>query len=205
MRSLNGDPSQPSPQPARPQEARRASKLATLAIIAIYTVVIVCTNNAFTILDDECNSIALAGQPVIPTLQLFFAGEGLHEEHPPSSDILLHFWLVATRYSFFALRIFANIFYIAGILITALSAEKIGGKRTYWSPSPWDSPGHLRFSMDASPDGIAYPCSLCPWSRGLTCVYSMTEAIGRGRHSELQACCWFGQTILALPFSFCCF
>jgi hypothetical protein len=111
---------------------RPAPRLGTLAIIAIYSAVIVCTNNAFTILDDECSSIALAGHPIIPTLQLFLSGAGLHEEHPPFSNILLHLWLLATHFSFFALRIFANIFYIAGILFTALSAERIGGRRTYW-------------------------------------------------------------------------
>ena len=106
--------------------------LGTVAIIAIYAAVMFNTNHIFTFLDDECMSVAFAGQPVFTTLQHFFAGTGLHEEHPPFSNILSHLWLIATRYSFFSLRIFANIFFIAAILLTALSAEKIGGTRAYW-------------------------------------------------------------------------
>ncbi len=108
------------------------SRLITLAIIAVYAAVMFSTNHRFTFLDDESNSIALAGHPVIPTLRLFLAGAGLHEEHPPFSNVLLHLWLVGTHFSFFTLRIFANILFIGGILCTAISAQRIGGRKAYW-------------------------------------------------------------------------
>ncbi len=76
--------------------------------------------------------IAVAGHSVWPTLKLFLLG-GHQHEHPPLSDILLHLWLVATNFSFFALRVFANIFFIASSLFTAWSAERIGGRRAYWA------------------------------------------------------------------------
>ncbi len=109
------------------------SRLGTLAILVIYAAVIVSTNHLFTFLDDEAMSVALAGNPVIPAVERFFAGSGLHEEHPPMANILSHLWLIATDYSFFSLRIFANIFYVAAMLVNALSAEKIGGRRAYWA------------------------------------------------------------------------
>ncbi len=108
------------------------SRLITLAIIAVYASVMACTNTRFTILDDESTHIVNSARPVLPVLQHFFTGAGSRVMHPPASEILLHLWLVATHDSFFALRIFANIFYIAGVCFTALSAEKIGGRDAYW-------------------------------------------------------------------------
>lgn len=108
------------------------SALATLAIIATYFIVMVSTNHLFTILDDESTIIAVAGHPVVPTLALFLSGGGQHE-HPPASDIALHLWLIATNYSFFALRVFANVFFLAGAVLTANSAKRLGGEKSYWA------------------------------------------------------------------------
>jgi len=108
------------------------SKLGTLAIAAVYAIVMVCTNTSFTILDDESTIITVASHPILPTLKLFLSGSGQHE-HPPFSDMLLHLWLLATNYSFFSLRIFANIFYIAAILLIAFSAAQLAGTKAYWT------------------------------------------------------------------------
>ena len=107
--------------------------MGTLAIFAVYAAVMLCTNTHFTILDDEADSIVIAGRPLVPALQPFFTGVGFHELHPPAAEILLHYWLVTTRYSFFLLRVFANIFYIATIFFTAKSAARIAGKPAYWA------------------------------------------------------------------------
>jgi hypothetical protein len=108
------------------------SRLGTLVIVAVYAIVMVCTNTHFTILDDESTIITVASRPILPMLQLFLSGSGQHE-HPPFSDILLHLWLLATNYSFFSLRIFANIFFIAAILFIACSAAKLAGTKAYWT------------------------------------------------------------------------
>ena len=108
------------------------SRLATLAIVVVYAIAMVCTNTHFTILDDESTIITVANHPILPTLKLFLLGSGQHE-HPPFSDILLHLWLLATNYSFFSLRIFANIFFIAAVLFIAYSAAKLAGVRAYWT------------------------------------------------------------------------
>lgn len=109
------------------------SRFATPVVIAVYLVVMLLTNTRFTLLDDEASSIAIAGRPIIPTLQLFFSGQGMAEEHPPGSNMLLHLWLLATHYSFFLLRAFANLFFIAAVIFLAKSAEKIAGPRAYWA------------------------------------------------------------------------
>jgi len=101
-------------------------------LIVIYASVMICTNHAYTILDDESMIVTLAGHPILPTLKLFFIGVG-QNEHPPLSDVLLHAWLVATHFSFFALRIFANVFFIAAIVFIALSAKMMGGSYAYWA------------------------------------------------------------------------
>jgi hypothetical protein len=106
--------------------------LLTLGIMAVYAVVMASTNGSITMLDDESKTITIAGHPVLPTLKLFVSGRGQHE-HPPVSDILLHLWLEATHYSFFALRIFANLFFIGAVFYIARSAEEIAGKRAYWA------------------------------------------------------------------------
>jgi len=111
--------------------ARRPRVLTTFLIAVAYLAVMAATNTRFTLLDDECRIVGIAGRPIESTLGLYFSGNGLQEQHPPLSNVLLHLWLVATHYSFFALRIFANLFYIAGILLIADCAFKIKGRQAY--------------------------------------------------------------------------
>ncbi len=115
------------------RQTRLRTWTGTLAIFAVYAVVMLSTNTHFTILDDEADSIAIAGRPLVPAMRPFFTGVGFHELHPPAAEILLHYWLVATHYSFFLLRVFANVFYIPAVFFTAKSAERIAGKPAYWA------------------------------------------------------------------------
>jgi hypothetical protein len=110
---------------------RARSWIVAIGLIAVYAAIMIGTNTHFAILDDESTIIAIAAHPVLPTIKLFLSGRSQHE-HPPASDILLHLWLAATRYSFFMLRIFANIFYIAAALCIALTARKLAGERAFW-------------------------------------------------------------------------
>jgi hypothetical protein len=105
----------------------------TLAVIGIYAAVVISTNSHFTLLDDECDSVAIAGRPFGAALWPFFTGEGFHELHPPAAEILLHFWLLATHYSLVLLRVSANILFIAAAFFTAKSAEKVGGRAAHWA------------------------------------------------------------------------
>jgi hypothetical protein len=85
------------------------SWLGTLAIVVIYAAAMISTNTHFTILDDESTIVACAGRQPLTILQDFVSGKPANE-HPPLSEIFLHFWLAATNYSFFMLRVFANLF-----------------------------------------------------------------------------------------------
>jgi hypothetical protein len=114
----------------RPQHLK--STLVTVALIAVYATAAVSTNNRFTIIDDEANFIAAAAQAPSSLVHNFFTRQGMHDLHPPAVTILLHGWLVATHYSFFALRIFANILYIGAAYCAARAAKKLGGEPAYW-------------------------------------------------------------------------
>ena len=133
------------------------SRLVTLAIIVAYAVVLFSTNHLFTVLDDESTIISAAGQPVFSTLHSLFSGNPANE-HPPLSDILLHFWLVGTNHSFFMLRVFANLFFLSGIFFIALAARRIAGKEAYWVTLVLGFSGPSHFSTAASPAGTASAC-----------------------------------------------
>jgi Dolichyl-phosphate-mannose-protein mannosyltransferase len=105
--------------------------LITLAIVLVYAGFMFATNTRLALLDDESIIIAVAAHPVIPTIHLFLTGGSQHE-HPPFSDILLHGWMQVTHYSFFALRVFANLFYIGSIVTISAAAAKLAGSRAYW-------------------------------------------------------------------------
>jgi hypothetical protein len=88
---------------------RRPSWLGTRAIVVIYAAAMISTNTRFTILDDESTIVAYAGNQPSTILQSVVSGIAANE-HPLLSEIFPHFWLVATNYSFFMLRVFANLF-----------------------------------------------------------------------------------------------
>jgi hypothetical protein len=111
---------------------RLNSGLVTFAIISLYAALMMCTNTRYTIIDDEANFIAAAAQAPMPLLHDFFTRQGMHDLHPPTVTILLHGWLLATHFSFFAIRTFANIFFIAAAYCTARAAKKLGGVPAYW-------------------------------------------------------------------------
>jgi hypothetical protein len=107
--------------------------LGTLVIVAIDVALMASTNTRFTMLDDESNSIAIAGRPVAHALRPFLFRDGYRELHPPETEIIWHLWLVATYYSFALLRLPANLLFIGAVFFTAKSAEKLAGRNAYWA------------------------------------------------------------------------
>ena len=101
-------------------------------LLALYATLMVATNHRLTILDDEGTIITVANTSIVKTLQTFLHGTGQHE-HPPLSDLILHGWLVLTHHSFAWLRIFANLFYITGLLVLAKCGEVVGNRTTAWT------------------------------------------------------------------------
>lgn len=90
------------------------------------------SNTRYSIIDDEALTTSIAEHPVISTIRSVLTAS-YPDEHPPFSDILLHGWLLLTHSSFFALRIFANLFYIASTVVLGLAARRISGSRAYWA------------------------------------------------------------------------
>lgn len=114
-------------------KTRRTSWLGTVLIAAVYLAVMIATNSRFTILDDEANSVAIAGRPVAQAVAPFLFNDSYRELHPPETEIVWHAWLAATNHALFLLRVLANFFYFGAALMTALCAEKMAGRRAYWA------------------------------------------------------------------------
>jgi hypothetical protein len=106
--------------------------LVTLVIAAIYAAMMASSNTRFTMLDDESNCIAIAARPVSYALRSFLFGEG-SGLHPPETEIIWHFWLLVTHYSFALLRLPANLLFIGAVFFTAKSAERLAGRNAYWT------------------------------------------------------------------------
>ena len=114
-------------------EKRLPRWLGTLGIAVIYVALMASTNTRFTMLDDECNSLAFAGRPLASALQPFFKPAGDRELHPPLTEILWHLWLSATHFSFSLLRLPANILFAGAVILTALCARRLAGTKAYWT------------------------------------------------------------------------
>lgn len=107
--------------------------LGTLVIVVIDAALMASTNSSFTMLDDESDSIAIAGRPVAHALRPFLFRDGSRELHPPETEIIWHLWLLVTHYSFALLRLPANLLFIGAVFFTAKSAEKLAGRSAYWA------------------------------------------------------------------------
>src|ERR1019366_5215378 len=62
----------------------------------------------------------------------FWQGLGQHE-HPPLSDLLLHFWIPVGGSAPWSLRLPCVLFYLAGLLLLALAAQKLAGPSAFIS------------------------------------------------------------------------
>src|ERR1044071_9142625 len=82
------------------------------ALLLIITfVALIVTDPYFTLIHDE---VVIAAQvPIADTLQDFINGAGQHE-HPPLSDVLLHFWLPVAGSSPVLLRLPSVLFFLDG-------------------------------------------------------------------------------------------
>jgi hypothetical protein len=107
--------------------------MALLVSLALYL-----TNPFFTILDDEINIISAANAPIAATLRLFLVGEGQHE-HPPLSDLLLHFWLPVAGVSTSLVRVPSIVFYSVGLVVLAEVARRLSGKSAFYLRVPRSS------------------------------------------------------------------
>jgi hypothetical protein len=89
-------------------------------------VIFVGTDRWFSILEDETTIVSSAEQQPAETMALFSHGAGQHE-HPPLSDILLHYWLDIGGAAQWSLRLPSVVLFLCGLLVLALSARTLGG------------------------------------------------------------------------------
>jgi hypothetical protein len=116
------------------------------AILAVTLFAFLASDKYFTFLEDETKIVDAARQPPSQTLGLFWAGQGQHE-HPPLSDILLHYWLPMGKYGPWLLRLPSVLFYLAGLLLLALAAKQLAGTSAFasmlWAGSLWPFAFHF--------------------------------------------------------------
>ena len=96
-------------------------------VLMLFGINLVATDQWFSILEDEATILDLASSPASDTLHLFWSGVGQHE-HPPLSDLLLHYWLPLGNSYAWSFRLFSICFYLAGIALLRLCARRLGGK-----------------------------------------------------------------------------
>jgi hypothetical protein len=106
---------------------QRRVLLQCLAGAALLALILYLTNPCFSILEDETSMIVAANAPIAQTLHLFATGEGQHE-HPPLSDLLLHFWLPVAGLSPSLVRLPSIIFYALALVTFAAVAGKMSGE-----------------------------------------------------------------------------
>jgi len=104
--------------------------LKALLVLAIALTALVASDSYFTFLEDETYIVSAAGLPVRQTLALFQSGQGQHE-HPPLSDLLLHFWLPMAGSSRLLLRLPSMVLYLLGLVLLGLSAERFAGRSAF--------------------------------------------------------------------------
>ena len=100
--------------------------LLTALVLAVAVLVFVASDRWFPILDDEIAIINVARWPVSETVRLFWFGGGQHE-HPPLTDILWHWWLPVGGAAQWSLRLPSILLYLTGLVLLALTAQKMGG------------------------------------------------------------------------------
>jgi hypothetical protein len=87
---------------------------------------LIASNRYFTFLDDEAMTLASATQSTRELFMQWWSGVERHG-YSPLYDILLHFWLRLARDDFEGLRILPVLFFLAGLLLLARAARRLGG------------------------------------------------------------------------------
>ena len=110
----------------------RSVLLHGLAGAVFIVLILFLTNPSFSILEDETSIIVAANAPVAHTLELFATGQGQHE-HPPLSDLLLHFWLPVAGVNPSLVRLPSIIFYAIALVTFAKAAQKLAGTTAFYA------------------------------------------------------------------------
>jgi len=106
------------------------SKIATgIVVLLVLLTAMLVTDSRFTVLDDEAQITTAARAPAEETVKLFVWGAGQHE-HPPLSDLVLHYWLPFASNPTL-LRLPFILLYGAALLLFAMLARQFGGDAAF--------------------------------------------------------------------------
>ena len=111
---------------------QRSTLLPGVVGALIVAIALFFSNPHFSLLEDETSIIDAAGAPLNRTIELFTTGAGQHE-HPPLSDILLHFWLPVAGVNPSLVRLPSILFYAIALLSFALAAQKLDGPTAFYA------------------------------------------------------------------------
>jgi hypothetical protein len=103
----------------------------TAVILGVALAAFLVSDRWFSIVDDETAIVNAARRPALETVEMFWSGQHEHE-HPPLSDILLHYWLSIGGGAQWSLRLPSVVCYLGGLLFLALAAGRRPGDRAYW-------------------------------------------------------------------------
>jgi len=102
------------------------------AIVVLVFLALLVTNTFFAVLEDETSIIDAANRPIIKTVQQFVTGQGQFE-HPPLSDLLLHFWLPVAGVNPSLVRLPSILSYALALLVLATVAHKLSGPVAFYA------------------------------------------------------------------------
>jgi hypothetical protein len=112
--------------------APNLARLATALVFVFVFFAFLATDRWFSIVDDETAIVDAARRSPALTIERFWSGAGEHE-HPPLSDLLLHFWIGVGGGAQWSLRLPSVALYLLGLLLLALAARKRAGEIAFRS------------------------------------------------------------------------
>ena len=109
-------------------------------VLAAALLAFILSDSRFAILDDESEFVTWARAPVSETIDDYVNGAG-QPEHPPLASLLLHAWMPVGGPTKLGLRIPSIALYLAGVLILAFVARRLGGDAAFeamaWIGALW--------------------------------------------------------------------
>lgn len=110
----------------------RRALLYGAAIASIVVLSLLLTNSYFNAIDDETIIISKAQAPVMETVREIETGN-IPNEHPPLSDLLLHFWLPVAGVNLTLIRLPFILCYGAALIVLGFTARKLAGESAFYT------------------------------------------------------------------------
>lgn len=100
-------------------------------LLAGWIAAVVLSGPAFSFVEDEATQTIDAARPVPAIVGEYWFAKGERQQHPPLSDVVLHFWLPVAGASPSLLRLLSAIFFVAGLILLAFAAVRLAGQGAF--------------------------------------------------------------------------